>query len=120
MKKTLMLILFGAALCSAAANQLKRVDAEVLALFPQGFRPQQIVRPEGKFILAFNNRTGLDDISIELAVTPVGKAASRVGEKRMEKGVARWTPIMDLPAGEYTVSVPGHPEWTCRIVITQK
>src|SRR5205823_417158 len=43
-----------------------KMEVEVIALRPIGFEPDTITRPQGKFLLAVNNLTGLDEVTLQL------------------------------------------------------
>ncbi len=95
-------------------NPLRTViDSELLTLTPTGFEPASITRPKGKFLLAVDNRTGLEAISFELR--RVNGASER--QTRLTNHRVRWREIMDLPPGNYVIQVADH-NWFCSLSIS--
>src|SRR5258705_7861593 len=41
-----------------------RLDAELITLQPSGFEPSEITSPRGAFLLAVDNRSGLEEIEL--------------------------------------------------------
>ena len=91
----------------------KRIPSEQVTLYSKGFRPVQITRPSGHFLLALDNRSGVDDIVLRL---------ERLGLNYLKRGrfsrtKLRQREVLDLEAGQYLLLVEGHPEWTCSLTI---
>ena len=94
----------------------KRVETEVITIRPTGFEPAQISRPQGRFLLAINNRSGLQEITLNLD----REAGNRLPKKQKPKGKSRWSEVMDLPPGRYILAESNHPKWVCKITITAR
>ena len=92
----------------------ERVEVELVALLPAGFQPAEIARPNGRFLFGVNNRTGLQELSLEI-VDETGRA---VVARRMIK-VKTWRKVVNLLPGHYVLRQTGHPDWLCRITITR-
>jgi hypothetical protein len=90
------------------------MGALIIRLRRTGFEPAEIERPQGRFLLAFDNRTGEDEIVLQLK----RETGNKLHEVRMPRGTVRWRKALDIPAGRYLLSVADHPDWVCRITIT--
>jgi len=95
-------------------NSTVRVEAEVLTLRLTGFNPKQITRPSGRFLLVFDNRSGIQDLTIQLSLENNSARIISAPISRRVKGLRQ---LVDLPVGRYVLSVAGHPQWTCVINI---
>jgi len=111
----LMTAILPAPVAEQDRNQEERIEAEVLEIQPNGFEPAQISRPRGRIILSVNNRTGLDDLDLELT-TSDGHKVSKIKLKRKKP---QWSELVDLPAGSYTLREASHPEWVCQFSISR-
>lgn len=94
-------------------NSGKRVEAELITLRPTGFDPAEITRPRGRFLLAVDNRSGLDELVLRIDRQDKG----RIHERRMARGKLSWRQVVDLQPGSYLLTEANHPEWVCRITI---
>lgn len=92
------------------------IASELIVLSPNGFEPATLTRPPGKFLLAIDNRSGLDDLSFEL----VGVDGSPKRQTSLAGQRTRWREVVDLAPGDYLVKVVGHAKLSCRIRITAK
>lgn len=93
-----------------------RVEAERLVVRRHGFEPAEITRPHGRFLIALDNRSGTDDLDLQLAAEH-GSESRRVS---LSVGKTRWREILNLPPGSYLLTEAGHPQWQCRITITPR
>lgn len=98
----------------AQGDAENRLETEILTITPTGFEPAEITRPAGPFILAIHNQSGEPERALRV---------DRVrGNKLIEVRMARWRRAVhqqvNLPAGEYLLSIDDHPELNCRITIT--
>ena len=89
-------------------------EAELVTIRPDGFEPREIKRPPGPFILFFENQSRLSEVAPQLSLL----AGARLMAVRLPRGVLRWYRAVDLPPGEYVLTVPDHPKWECRLTIT--
>ena len=91
-----------------------RLEAELITITPGGFEPGEITRPAGRFLLAIDNRSGLEDISLSL----VRAAGSKLREQRVSRSKASWREVVDLTPGTFALTEANHPGWICRITIS--
>jgi hypothetical protein len=82
---------------------------------PTGFDPAALTLRGGRFILAVDNRSGLEEVA--LAVT--SESGPRVHEARVHRNRLDWRQQINLPPGHYTLTEADHPEWVCRITVTE-
>lgn len=94
----------------------QHIEAEVITIRSTGFEPSEITRPKGPFVLAIENRSGLQ--AMQLRLDSVGVA--RLLDFQMPKTKHDWNDRLDLPPGKYVLSDAYHPDWACSITITAK
>jgi len=100
----------------ATQTNPQRVETELITLEPHGFEPAEITRPHGRFRLGIDNRSGLENI--ELQVESVDRSRVPVLKNRNRR--LSWREEVDLPPGQYVIRETNHPEWTCQITITSR
>jgi hypothetical protein len=95
----------------------KPFDLEVIqvALYPQGFDPQEVTVPHKKFLLIVQNRSGIPN--------PVLRFNG--GFEKLSKGKPKSPPrqrhfggLVNLPPGRYQITEANHPNWVCELTIT--
>ena len=91
-----------------------RTEAELLVLRSEGFKPNEITRPPGRFLLALQNHSSVEEISLVLKQ----ESGASMRQVRMAKRQSKLKEILELPPGRYVLTETNHPEWTCTIVIT--
>lgn len=92
----------------------RRIEAEIITLRPNGFDPAEITRPAGEFLLTVDNRSGVHELDLRLD----REGGGRQHEARTPKGKRGWNRLVNLPPGRYTLSEANHPDWVCRVTIT--
>jgi hypothetical protein len=97
-------------------SQQNRIEAELITVRPTGFEPKEITRPEGQFLLAIDNRSGLQEIEFRLDRAG-GGSESHV---RVPRNKIDWRGLIDLRPGVYLLREANHPDWICRITIEAK
>jgi hypothetical protein len=97
----------------AVEAQGSQLEAELITLTPSGFEPSKVLRSTGPFLLAINNQTGLEDLSLRLE----RQNGAQEQEVRFQSGRVRWRQRVNPPAGNYSLRVVGHDDWVCRITI---
>jgi hypothetical protein len=97
-------------------NSSERVEAELITLKRTGFEPREINRPAGRFILVVHNRSGLEEMSLDL----VRENGERIKSVRVHRKKLDWKEVITLPPGVYLLRELNNPEWTCRINITAR
>ena len=90
-----------------------RLETELITLQPSGFEPTEIRRAQGAFILGVDNRAGVESIELQF----MRADGQRLNALQTPKRKVSWREVVDLPPGEYLLSVAHHPEWTCKITI---
>lgn len=90
-----------------------RLEVEVVTITPEGFEPQQIVRPPGRFILAVRNQSGIDSLTVQLETEQRGK----VREKALPLETPYWREVINVPPGKYIFTEVNHPEWILSLTI---
>jgi hypothetical protein len=101
---------------TAAQGQSARtkLEAELVTIRPHGFEPKEITRPKGRFILAVDNRSGLEEVNLRLDQV----AGNRLHQVRVPREHLDWSEVFDLHPGNYVLTEANHPNWVCRITIT--
>jgi hypothetical protein len=93
-----------------------RIETELVTIRRHGFEPQEITRPADPFILAVENRSGLEEVTLRLDRA----AGNRLKEVNIPRGKLNWRDAFDLPPGSYVLTEANHPDWVCSITITAK
>lgn len=91
------------------------LEVELITITPAGFEPKEISRLKGPFLLAVENRSGLEDVLLRLDRATGG---DRLKEVRVNRKKLDWRDQVDLTPGHYVLMEANHPGWTCGITIT--
>jgi hypothetical protein len=94
----------------------QRVEVELVSIRPSGFEPSEITRPRGFFIIAVENRSGLDEVELTLA----REAGDRLHQVLVPRRKLNWKQGLDLTPGRYVLTEASNPEWQCTITITSQ
>lgn len=94
----------------------EKVETERITIRPTGFEPVQLTRPQGEFILAADNLSGLRELTLVLERENGGL----VRERRITLEQFKWRARLDLHPGRYVVRAAGRPDWACTLTITPK
>src|SRR6058998_3572713 len=93
-----------------------RLQTERITVRPYGFDPQRINRPVGPFLLAIDDRSGLNQLTLYIERS--------LGNKLKDIQILRRRPeyreIIDLSYGDYSLKETNHPAWVCVITISRK
>jgi len=89
------------------------VQALLITIRPSGFDPVEVRRTEGPFLLAVDNRSGLDEVTLYLT----GEGGARVREMHLSPERSRWREKIELPPGRYLLTEGAHNNWLCRITV---
>lgn len=92
------------------------MEVELVTVGRHGFDRSAITRRKGRFLLAVDNRSGLEAIDLQL----VRENGNRDREMKVHKRKPDWKGLVDLPPGSYKLTEAGHPDWVCRITITAR
>ena len=93
------------------------IEAELFTILPSGFEPTELRRPEGKFILAIDNRSGLAEVKLTLTRLSNGRLQH---QSRLRKGKLDLREVVDLKPGVYRLSEANNPNWEVRLTITER
>ncbi len=93
-----------------------RIETELVTIRRHGFEPQEITRPADPFVLAVENRSGLEEVTLRLDRV----AGNRLKEVNVPRKKLNWRDAFDLPPGRYVLTEANHPDWVCNITITAK
>ena len=96
-----------------SADQL---EAEVVTITPTGFEPGEITRPEGRFILAIDNRSGLNEVQLYME----RDTGARLSTSPTRKSKLAWRDVIDFPSGTYILRATNDERWHCRITLTPR
>lgn len=91
------------------------LEAELITITADGFEPAEITRPAGRFVLMFDNQSGLRPLELRLERTGM----PRLTELRLIRKTGA-TKILNLPAGEYQVNEADHPAWSLKLTLTKR
>lgn|ERR1041384_410890 len=87
-----------------------------LTLRTTGFEPAEITGHAGRFLLAVDNKTETDDVTVQLT----DASGARLREVAMPLNKTRWREVVNLPAGNYTLAEINHSAWVCHITLTEQ
>ena len=106
---------------SPAPRPTEDLSVELVTIHPYGFEPDELVLSKGRFLLAIDNRSRLDQLSVQL-LSPGAAEGTFVRSQvtRMPRGNVNWNRLVDLPPGEHVLTEENHPEWACKITIREK
>ena len=90
-----------------------RLEVEVVTIHMTGFEPSQIKRPAGRFLLAVDNRCGLEEVRLRLD----RETGVRIHQANVRWDKLDWRQMTDLPPGTYLLTEENHPKWLCRITV---
>lgn len=89
------------------------LEAELLVVRADGFHPREITRPPGRFLLALQNHSTADELSLVLR----REGDNSMREVRTSKKQSKSRQFVDLSPGRYVLSEANHPDWSCTIII---
>jgi hypothetical protein len=108
--------------CCAAGAWAQRSPAAqpsqvvVLVVRPHGFQPAQLTISKGRTFFSVHNRTGLNDISMQLDQ----ERGPHLRTVALTRGKGAWREVVDLTPGAYVISVTENPRWVCRVTVTAR
>jgi hypothetical protein len=104
-----------AATTAQSQAQAAPLQTELVTITSRGFDPAEITRPRGPFILAVDNRSGLAQVSLSLAV----EHARHLKEVRVPREQLDWHGVVDVAPGRYVLTEAEHPDWQFVLTITE-
>ena len=93
-------------------SSIARLEMERVTITPTGFEPKVLTRGPGRFLLAVDNRSGQDDLTLHL-----DGQTGRLRTQRASRSKASWREVLELAPGDYLLREANHREWSCRITI---
>lgn len=99
----------------ARGGRQEAPQTELVTATPTGFEPAEIMRPAGRLILSVENRSGLEEIMLVLR----DGGGRELLRERVPRERLDWSGTLDLGAGEYLLSEESHPQWACRLTLTE-
>ena len=90
------------------------IQAELITVTPTGFEPSELTRSKGRFLLAIDNQSGLDEVEFYFE----RETGGRVNVPLSRRGKIAWREIIDLTPGTYVLRATNDESWRCRIRIT--
>jgi hypothetical protein len=88
-------------------------EVELITLTPDGFEPAAITRPQGRFILAYDNISGYSSLNVQL-LTESSSPLHRLAMPLLKK---TWIGEFDLPPGKYFIKEASQADWSCVVTI---
>ena len=90
------------------------VETMLITVTPTGFEPAELTRAKGRFLLAIDNQSGLDEVEFYFE----RETGRRVNVPLSRRGKIAWREIVDLTPGTYILRATNDESWRCRITIT--
>jgi len=83
------------------------MEVIVVSLTPEGFVPREVYFPRKRFVLAINNRTGLNETALDLFWEKTNKVqGKKLGRETMS---LQWE--LELQQGDYELHDTNHSNW---------
>lgn len=98
------------------AQQNGPLQSELITITPIGFDPAEVTRPAGRFILAVDNRSGLEEVTLVLR----DEGGQELLRERVPRETLDWSSTVNLAPGSYLLSEADHPAWGCRLTLTNR
>ena len=96
-----------------------RIEVVRITVRSTGFEPTEIKYPSKPFLLAVDNQSGLDNLTLTLyRADTEDKARAKIHDLAVSLKSLRKQEITELGPGRYVLKEAKHPNWTCRITIT--
>jgi hypothetical protein len=93
---------------------LAQIESELITITAHGFEPAAITRAQGRFLLMVDNRSGLNDLSIQLR----HEGGAQLREIFAPREEPNWSDVIDPAPGRYLLTEASHPRWRCLVTIT--
>jgi hypothetical protein len=98
-------------------SNLNKPHAEALPITIRwgGFVPQELTKPAGDYYLSINNLSGVRDLVLRLD----REHGNSPQEAKVSHQKPYWRQHVHLTPGTYLITEAGHPQWVCRITVTE-
>ena len=90
-----------------------RLPRLLITIRPTGFDPSEVTVPDGPFLLAIDNKSGLDSVTLQLT----RDGGQRVRQMHLSVGRHKWREKITLSLGKYLLTEADHPNWLSRIIV---
>lgn len=80
-----------------------------------GLRPATLSVPTGRYLLAIDNRSGVDNLNMQFGLE--GSLTMRQASSR--RATPDWRGVVDLTPGKYNLTIAERPQWRCALTVTQ-
>lgn len=89
-------------------------DVAQIEIGRRGFLPQHLTHAHGRIIMSVHNLTALTlNLRLDRETAGTLKTVS------VSRDLPRWREAIEFGPGEYLLKETGHPDWICRLSITQ-
>lgn len=110
---------------SATATAVQAADdtqVKLVTLTPGGFEPDELLVSQKRFVLAIDNRSQLDTVSIRFShVTGnPGAPLNLLQQLQMPRAKVNANTAFELPPGNYLLTEANHLGWVCEITVISK
>lgn len=98
---------------ATAPPQDDDTQVKLVTITSGGFEPVELLVTQKSFLLAIENRSRLDEVSLRLSQADSSNlAATSLSRVRLQ-----WNHLFTLPQGEYLLTEDAHPDWVCKITV---
>jgi hypothetical protein len=94
----------------------ERGEVVLITLRRTGIEPSEIKQPAGSFLLTIDNRSGSEEIALQLT----RETGGRLQDVHIPRKKSNWRDVLNLHPGNYVLTEANHPEWVCHITITPR
>lgn len=98
---------------TSASSPLKSV---LFTIHSQGFEPNDITLPAGKYVLVVDNRSGAEDVQLNLR----RGQSEKLKEAKLSRKEMDWYSVIELAPGQYSLSDLNRPKWSANIKVSPK
>jgi len=85
----------------------------LITIRPAGFDPVEVTPPSSRFLLAVDNKSGLERLTLRLTTVK----GDWVRDIQLSPQQPKWREKITLAAGNYLMTEANHPNWRCRLTI---
>ena len=97
-------------------------QVKLVTLTPRGFEPNEILVSQKRFVLAIDNRSQLDMVSVQFSQLTGNPAAplNQLQVMQMARARVNANTQFELPPGNYVLTEANHPNWVCAVTVISK
>lgn len=103
----------------AAVQASDDTQVTLVTLTPRGFDPTEVIISQKRFVLAIDNLSQLNAVSIRFSQATGNPAAPLAVLQQMQMARTRVNAntFYELSPGEYWLTEDGHPNWRCKFTV---